>query len=319
MAARRHRALAVGSWLAITAAGAVAVRRAERALDETPPLEDPHERLLPPGESLRVTTDDGAELAVTVSGADGAPTAVLAHCWSGGREVWAPVAHRLLRAGLRVVLYDQRGHGSSTVGSDGFTIARLGHDLRAVLEAVDARHAVLAGHSMGGMTVQSLACEHPAVVTERAKGIVLVATAAAGLSRGRTDRHGPRLIASRGVERALSSRAGHWFVRGAVGKAVRRHDLELTRDLFLAAHPETRGGWLAAMLEMDLREGIARIGVATTVIVGDRDRLTPPERAAEIAATVPGSRLVTLPHVGHMLPLESPDEVASQIVAAAYG
>lgn len=317
--AGRNRAVTVGGWLALTAAGAVAVRRAERALDETPPLEDPHERLLPLGASLVVTTDDRAELAVTVAGPESAPAVVLAHCWTGGREVWAPVAHRLLRTGLRVVLYDQRGHGSSTAGSDGFTIPRLGHDLRAVLEAVDARDAVLAGHSMGGMTVQALACEHPDVVVDRAKAIVLVATAAGGLSRGRTDRHGPRLIAGRGVERALSSRAGHWFVRGAVGKTVRRHDLELTRDLFLAAHPDTRGDWLAAMLEMDLREGIASIRVPTTVMVGDRDRLTPRERAAEIAAAVPGSRLVTLPHVGHMLPLESPDEVASQIAAAAYG
>ena len=64
---------------------------------------------------------------VTVAG-DGPPV-VLAHCWTGGREVWAPVANRLVRRGHQVVLYDQRGHGSSSVGDDGLTIERLGAEL----------------------------------------------------------------------------------------------------------------------------------------------------------------------------------------------
>ena len=121
------------------------------------------------------------------------------------------------------------------------------------------------------------------------------------------------------VERALRAPVGHWFVRGVVGRAARRHHLELTRDLFLAAQPDTRSGCLAAMLRMDLRVGIAAIGVPTTVMVGDRDPLTPRARAEEIASAIPGARLVTVRGRGHMLPLEAPDEVASQIVAAAYG
>ena len=61
---------------------------------------------------------------------------VLAHCYTGSRGVWAPVARRLVDKGYRVVLWDQRGHGASTVGSDGLTIDRLGEDLREVLESV---------------------------------------------------------------------------------------------------------------------------------------------------------------------------------------
>ncbi|HET8618358.1 MAG TPA: alpha/beta fold hydrolase, partial [Acidimicrobiales bacterium] len=76
---------------------------------------------VPRGRALVVTTDDGARLAVTDAGdritLGGPAPVVLAHCWTGSRAVWAPVARRLVAAGHRVVLYDQRGHGASTAGT----------------------------------------------------------------------------------------------------------------------------------------------------------------------------------------------------------
>jgi pimeloyl-ACP methyl ester carboxylesterase len=69
------------------------------------------------------------------------------------------------------------------------------------------------------------------------------------------------------------------------------------------------------MQTMDLREGIARIGVPTTIVVGSRDRLTTPKLADELAEAIPGAHLVTLPDRGHQLPLEAPDEVTAEILA----
>jgi non-heme chloroperoxidase len=299
------------------AGGIAAVRAADARWAAAHDPIAPQERLLPPGDALTVRTDDGAELAVTVAGPEDARTVVLPHCWTGGREVWAPVAHRLLREGSRVVLYDQRGHGSSTTGEEGFTIPRLGHDLRTVLEEVDARRTTLAGHSMGGMTIQSLAAEHLEVVDERVRAIVLVATAASGLGGYRRDTVFQRAVSSRAVDRLLRSSVGHALVRGTVGRAVAREHLVMTRDLFLACDPEVRVGWLSSMQAMDLREGIAEIGVPVTVVAGTRDLLTPRSRAKELAEVIPGANLVTLPDRGHMLPLEAPDELADLIAAAA--
>jgi pimeloyl-ACP methyl ester carboxylesterase len=306
---------AIVAGAAVAAGSLIAARRVDSGWadrDDDYPIED---RLLPPGDRHTVRTGDGADLAVTVSGEG--PTVVLAHCWTGGREVWAPVAHQLLRDGHRVVLYDQRGHGSSTVGRLGCTIEQLGGDLRAVLEHVDGRDAVLAGHSMGGMTVQALATWHPEVVEERAKAIVLVATAASGLGRGSGDAAAARAVGARVVDRALRSPVGHALVRGSVGQAVRRHDLVTTRDLFVACSGEVRSQWLEAMLSMDLRGGIAGIGVPTTVLVGTHDRLTPPSRADELVSAIPGAQLQVLEGRGHMLPLEAPHEVAKAIALAA--
>ena len=296
----------------LVAAGAAAARRVDRGWAGGTDPSAPGDRILPAGEACTVVTDDGASLAVTVAGSG--PTVVLAHCWMGARETWAPVAHRLIRSGHRVVLYDQRGHGSSTVGSDGLTIPRLGGDLRAVLEAVDARDAVLAGHSMGGMTIQSLAVHHPDVLTERTRAIVLVSTSARDLSGDtRSSRRTEATLGQAWIEPLLSSTMGHALVRGVFGERVHRDDLVLTRDHVVACAPEVRAGWFSAMARMDLVDGIASVAVPTTVMGGSRDTLTPPSRSDTIVAAIPGAALQTLSGYGHMLPLEAPDIVVATI------
>lgn len=312
---RRALRIAAGVAGAAAVGGAIAVQRADARWTQAPNPCAREDMLLPPGERITVETDDGARLAGTVAG-DG-PAVVLSHCWTGGREIWAPVAHRLLRRGHRVVLYDQRGHGSSTVGHDGYTVPRLGADLRAVLEAADVRAAVLAGHSMGGMAVQSLAAHHRRVVAERVAGIVLVATAASGLSRGAGDRRLRRAVGSRVVDRALSGRFGHVLVRNTVGARVCRDHLTTTRDLFVACPPETRAGWLSAMQALDLRAGLEGLEVPATITVGTRDALTPLPRARELSQLLPHARFEVHEGLGHMLPIEAPDEIADLVAGTA--
>jgi alpha-beta hydrolase superfamily lysophospholipase len=138
----------VAGGLTLAAVGglvAAAVARSRRWSDAEDPC-GPEGVLLPEGRSHTVTTDDGAVLDVLVAGPDGGDTVVLPHCWTGNKEIWAPVARRLVAAGRRVVLYDQRGHGKSTLGSGAMDVDRLGEDLLAVLDDDGRRDLVLAGH-----------------------------------------------------------------------------------------------------------------------------------------------------------------------------
>ena len=302
---------------AAVAGGAIAFRRIDAAWTAVEDIVGPGERLLPVGESRRITMDDGAELAVTLAGPASGPPVVLAHGFTNGREVWAPVAHRLIRAGARVALYDHRGHGSSTAGTDGHTIARLGHDLAQLLDALGARDAVVVGHSMGGMTIQSFAATHADVVRARVAGLVLVATAAHGIGRGNaSDKRAARAAGHRFTERFVSSRVGHAFFRSVFGVVVRRADLELAQRGFLATTSAAREQFVDAMLSMDLRKANAAIDVPTTVLIGARDTLLPPKLGEEVAASINGSRIVRLPEVGHMLPLEAPEQVVEAILDA---
>jgi pimeloyl-ACP methyl ester carboxylesterase len=270
-----------------------------------------------------VRTSDGAELAVWDLSGDGpdAPVVVLPHCWGCSHEIWLPVARRLREQGLRVVLYDQRGHGLSTRGTASLAIDTLAHDLEAVLDATGVRDVVLAGHSMGGFTIMSLATHRPEVFKARVKAVVLVATAATavGLGGPASPSLAAAVISSPFVTRALRSRNGHLLVRSAFGGQPVRSHMELTRDIFANCDPKVRGDFVLAFATMDLLEGIANIDVPTTVMVGTRDTLTLPKKADQMVATIPGSRLVTLKGKGHMLPLEDPDAVTDEIVRAVKG
>lgn len=277
---------------------------------------DPDAPRVPAGESRTVVTDDGIELAVTLAGPPDGPLVVLSHCWTGNRAVWGPVAERLVAAGHRVVLYDQRGHGESTYGEGIPTVAMLGHDLRAVLDAVGATDAVVVGHSMGGMSIQSYAAEHPQHFKEHVRGIVLVATAARVLGREVPLAAVDRIVGDRYPAWAGRGIVGRTLVRGALGRAAQRAHVDLTLDCWTSTTGYARAGFLSALAGMDLREALRDNGVPARVLVGTHDLLTPPRLARELAKGIPGSELVVLPGAGHMLPLERPDEVVEAITAA---
>jgi len=339
------RSLLLLGSLTAAAGAAAAYRKVSSARNSTESMQSEADELASLGwgsvaapDSITVTTRDGAHLAVwdvggtetthtngsrngTRSGANSASTVVLPHCWGCSHAVWVPVARRLVEAGYRVVLYDQRGHGESTRGTVPFSIPVLADDLAAVLEARDVHDAVLAGHSMGGMTIMSLATHRPDVLLARARAIVLVATAAADMGVGfnQATSAAALLIGSGVTSRALRSPNGRRFVRGVFGDSPIGSQMDLTRNLFADCPPATRAGFLTAMASMNLLEGIATITLPTTVIVGSRDRLTAPIRANQMISTIPGARLVTLQGRGHMLPLEDPDDVTDEIIRAAKG
>ena len=71
----------------------------------------------------------------------------------------------------------------------------------------------------------------------------------------------------------------------------------------------------AIMNRVDSRPGLAAIRCPTLVLVGADDTLTPPDRAGEMAAAIPGARQVVVPACGHLSPLEQPQDVTDALVA----
>ncbi len=296
--------------VAATVVGAEVARRRARSEDDD--LEDQ----LGTGESFKVEADDGAVLDGVVIG-DG-PDVVLSHCWTGTRDVWSPVTSRLLDAGHRLVLYDQRGHGTSTLGDTAPTVAQLGDDLRSVLEAVDARYAVVAGHSMGGMAVQALAVDHPDVTAQRVRALVLVSTASRLTGLMYLGHVAATVVGNELVGRLVAGRIGSVLVRPTAGRSISRRHLAITQSGFSTTPSAVRLAYLKAMQAMDLRDGLADVAVPTTVVVGRRDVLTPVRFSQAIVAAIPGARLVEVPGAGHMLPFEAPDLLAD-LIAQAHG
>jgi non-heme chloroperoxidase len=204
------------------------------------------------------------------------------------------------------------------MGPDAPTIDQLGEDLAAVLEAVDARDAVLAGHSMGGMALQALAVAHADVVAERVRAMVLAGTTGFGVAAGPMTAPALFLTGNPTIERLVAGRLGPALTRGTVGRHPRQAHLVATRDAFLSLPTDVRRQFLIALQAMDLRAGLAAVAVPTTVVVGSRDLLTPPRLGRALAAAIPGARLIEVPGAGHMLPYEEPDGLAELILAAGH-
>lgn len=257
-----------------------------------------------------VAVADGTELNVVVSGHGSDVTVVLLHAWTLDLTSWDRVAALLPG---RVLRYDHRGHGASGGGSVR-TFDQLADDLVEVLAArVPSGDLVLAGHSMGGMTMMALAERHPAVY-ERVRGAVFVATSCGAL---------PPVLA---VEKVF----GRWLGRRAVLGFARVMPLGLRvllfgrrakwADVVAAARMISRCSG-AALVDFryevaghDRAKALAELaGVPAAVLAGGADLLTPVRHARAIAAELPGAELVVYPGAGHMLPVERPTEVAEWI------
>jgi pimeloyl-ACP methyl ester carboxylesterase len=278
---------------------------------------------------ITVTTADGAELRVWEHPAHDTPhrmlpTVVLAHGWTLTHQSWLPVVEQLqgLRA-VRVVLYDQRGHGASTLGRGTASIRDLAHDLAAVIDAMvpDGR-LVLGGHSMGGMAVMAYAGTHADQLRDRVGGVALVATSSGDLGKPLPSLTEVALrIASRGprIPAGLAARAG--TPRSLLfGDAPHPAHVKAVRDQIAGTHIPTFGKFYAAFNDHDETEALAHLdGIPTTVLVGERDRLTSVRHSRRIAELAPHSSLRVLAGRGHMLAYEATAEVVSALVELVDG
>ncbi|HET9518918.1 MAG TPA: alpha/beta fold hydrolase, partial [Actinoplanes sp.] len=110
-----------------------------------------------------VALPDGVRLYAESSGPLDAPvTVVLLHGWCLDLRTWHHQVSALQQENVRLITYDARGHGrSSSTVLGSATLGQLGDDLAEVLRRLAPEGpVVLAGHSMGGMTIMEYAHQH---------------------------------------------------------------------------------------------------------------------------------------------------------------
>jgi len=286
------------------------------------------------GRPAAVETGDGVVLHAEVHGPDSAAgTVVLLHGYQLSQRLWARQVHALreARPDLRVVTYDHRGHGRSGRGTaERATLGQLGRDLRTVLDALAHGPALLAGHSMGGMTVMSFAEQFPHLVRDRVAGVGLLATSSAGLAQNTFGVHPvlarvahaavPRLNAwaHRRVERGgrkPAAPATRWLL---FGERPDPFDVRRTQEVLDGTHAATNHHFYATFGDHDRTHALAHLAeVPVVVAAGERDRITPVEHARAIAAALPHARFVTYPRCGHMVQLERAHDLSRRLVALA--
>ena len=293
---------------------------------DPPPLSLPGLSQPPPPGSRTVTTDDGVPLHVEVDGvADASVTVLFSHGFTARLAEWE-LQRAALRHRARLVLWDQRGHGrSGWTKLTSATIDRTGRDLGQVLDAtVPSGPLVLAGHSMGGMSILALARQRPELFGDRVVGVFLMATSAGGLVET-----GPLGYAIRVVRwlhllplylrmlQALAPLLERFRRRGGrVARRVTRRllfglddadpaNVALVQELLEETPYPVAMAFYATFLDHDETAGLEVLRrVPVTVVTATHDRLTPAAHGRRIAEAIgANAELIVVRGAGHSVNL----------------
>ena len=306
-------------------------------MSDQPPFALPAPTGPPPPGSRVVTTDDGVPLHVEVDGDLDAPlTVVLSHGFTARLVEW-DLQRAALRDRARLVLWDQRGHGrSGWTKLTTATIDRTGRDLGQVLDATTPTGpVVLAGHSMGGMSVLALARQRPELFGDRVVGVFLLATSAGGLVET-----GVLGLLIRGVRKLrllslylrllqlVAPLLERFRRRGTrLGRRVTRRllfgaddadlaNVRLVQELLEETPYPVAMAFYATFLDHDETAALEVLRrVPVTVVAATHDRLTPAAHGRDIADRIgEDAELVVVPGAGHSVNLTRTDVVDAAFV-----
>ena len=231
---------------------------------------------------------------------------ILIHGLADDHRAWRrTVPDLMLRR--RVVLYDLRGHGETSLGTPDCTLRQLGSDLVALMDALDLERADIAGFSLGGTIAMRAAVDRP----ERIRNLVLVATSSrVGKTAAEWYRERVAMV-ERGDPRLRAT------LDGDTGDVYAQSPQELDDGLLIrrqsTSDPRGYGNACAAMAALNaapLDPELVRIAAPTLIVASDRDQHCPPKAAAIIAAGIAGSKLEVIEGAGHPIPVERPTQLA---------
>ena len=312
--------LVAGAISAAVGAGIATERVVARRLRHAPDPDADRELVVEFDRSWRIPSHDAGEIYVVERGRG--PVILLSHGVTLSVRAWAKQLRSLADAGFRVVAFDHRGHGESTLGGSGHAVENLASDVRSVIEGLDLHDVVIVGHSMGGIATQSFCLNYPEIAHERVAGIVLLSTLARSPLAG-TPRlaHASTWVADRLPDGAAALRArdlGLVLARIGFGQHPSASHVEATRQMILETSPATRRDAVAALAGLNLSDRLAEIDLPTLIICGTADLITPIVESRRMARRIPGARLVEVAGGGHMLMLERADEIDADIGAFAH-
>jgi 3-oxoadipate enol-lactonase len=208
---------------------------------------------------------------------------------------------------FRILRYDTRGHGQSSVTPGPYSIEQLGNDVLDLLDDLDFDRVHFCGLSMGGMIGMWLGMNAP----ERLYKLILCNTAAKiGNAEGWNARienvrkNGMKSIASAVIER--------WFTPAFRAKSP--DDVAATQVVLENTTAEGYVANCAAVRDFDARETIATIGVPTLVIAGAHDAATPPEGGRFLAEQISGAQYAEL-SAAHISNIEDRDGFNQEVSA----
>jgi len=230
---------------------------------------------------------DDLRIHYELDGADNLPVLVFSNSLGVNLAMWEPQV-QALSPHFRLLRYDTRGHGRSSVPPGPYTIAQLGADVLHLLDALDIQQASFCGLSLGGVTGQWLGIHAP----NRIHKLILADTAAKiGNEEGWNTRIAT--VSQEGLDSIIPATLERWFTPAF--RTAQPQTVANTSAMLRATDPQGYAGCCAAIRDADFRSSIRDIRTPTLVITGTRDPVTPPDDGHFLAENIAGAGYVELP------------------------
>lgn len=265
----------------------------------------------------------GASLYVESEGVDDGPVVIATHGWGLDSTIWLYLKRRLgVERSLvphQLVTWDLPGLGRSKAPVTGqISLAGFAVDLAQLIEDAAPRPVILIGHSIGGMTIQTLVRDQPALFNTRVAGVVLLNTTYTNplrtmiLSRLMTALRKPLLepvfkltvlltpLAWLSAWQSYLNGTAHIANRLQFGKAVTRSQLEHTTLLGTRNSPSVLAKGNLAMFDWDATGAIAAMACPVLIIGGDLDLVTKVEASETLMQASSAGSLRRVADVNHM-------------------
>ena len=245
-----------------------------------------------------------------LEGPASAPPLVLAHALGTGLSLWDPQA-RALAGSYRVLRYDARGHGRTSVTEGPYAIAQLARDAIGLMDALTLGAVHFCGLSLGGLVGMWLAAHAPA----RVRTLALCNTAA---QIGTTEAWNARIgaVQAGGMAAVRDTALERWFRPGFGVRAP--ETLASARAMLEETPAQGYAGCCADIRDGDQAHGLAAIAAPTLVIAGRDDPATPPADGRRLAGAIAGARYVEL-EAAHLSNLEDPDSFTTELARLLAG
>jgi 3-oxoadipate enol-lactonase len=245
------------------------------------------------------------------------PPILLLHAGVADLRSWAQVIPPLVAAGYRVIRYDARGYGRSTTEDIEFSPR---DDLRAVLDASGVGRAALVGNSRGGALAFDTAIESP----DRVVAVIGVAAGIGGFDGGATSEEETIFEAYEAVDEAepFDATALTDFETAVWGDGpgqpagrLRPDARKLLAEMNLPLNDPARVKGREIKFDPVANERLGELRCPVLAIAGALDFSDVVQTARHLEADAPDARAVIWDDVAHMIGMEQPERLASEIVS----
>ena len=240
----------------------------------------------------------GLAQCVATAGPADAPAVVLAHSLACTHEMWHP-QFEALQKDYRVVAYDLRGHGATSVPQGPYSMTHLVEDVLALAEALSLDRFHFVGLSIGGMIGQLLALTAP----EKLISLTLCATTSRIPPEGRAAFEERIAIAEKeGMAALVEPTLARWFT--APYRAESPPELEAVGRQILETPVGGYVGCCRAIQQLDLTDRLDAIAAPTQILAGRDDPGMPVSVMETIRDRIPGARMTVIDQAAHLLNVE---------------